>query len=517
MCSYNWYSVHNDNDTFPACGNDLMMNFTRETNFSGFFMSDWWAIYGRGYEKSGLAMAMPGTNFNGELNRFDYQAATQEGSEKETYEEGGEEFEGLDDNKYLNEQARRIVYATKKYGISDACDNSVNGFPLDRSCCDRLTKVTLRTDENLQLAANVSAEGTILLKNEKKALPLHKTNTDAIAIVGEECNVTFASEGYDTETNEYTWAGTPFHFCSPYFIGGSARVLVHPKEYTTIFMAIVNSLVESGSNEEVKNTAFFKDADDLLKRAPGFAGTVISCQWACASEEVNGIDEPSTLSGGQVDAMKSSELDFFKVYGHINKTFSALRAGNISDLARLVAISYGRPQMRVDDFDDVADAIVMQAYGGEKSAEGIVKVLFNEVNPSARLPYTLPSRNNSGLPVPNPDATSVHSNYTEYFAKNGPFETFQEKAKYGVGYGLSYSSFQHKVVSNTSTRFEILVSNNGPYSGRDTVFLRHDSRLADFVRTEVIHPNQNVTVTLDASLFEIYILQGASKDGYQVV
>lgn len=101
----------------------------------------------------------------------------------------------------------------------------------------------------------------------------------------------------------------------------------------------------------------------------------------------------------------------------------------------VVILSNGRP-LALGNINDNAQAIVEAWYLGQETGTAIAKVLFGDVNPSGKLPVTLP-RSVGQLPMFYNHKPSAKRGYA--FGETSPM--------YAFGHGLSYTSFSYSDLS----------------------------------------------------------------------
>jgi beta-glucosidase len=157
----------------------------------------------------------------------------------------------------------------------------------------------------------------------------------------------------------------------------------------------------------------------------------------------------------------------------------------------VVVIQAGSAVITTEWADDVA-AIVQAWYGGAEAGPGLADVLVGTVNPSARLPFTVPV-DEVDLPVFDRDATTF-----TYDRWHG----WSRAARHGIapafpfGFGLSYTSFVVGDVTTTMNGLAIVVrgsvQNTGRRDGADVVQVYAQlpdpdapDRLIGFTRAEV--------------------------------
>ena len=141
---------------------------------------------------------------------------------------------------------------------------------------------------------------------------------------------------------------------------------------------------------------------------------------------------------------------------------------------------------------DAVPAVVQAWYGGCRAGSGLADVLFGTVNPSARLPFSVPV-DEADLPPFDRDATSFRYDRWHGWWHLGRTGT---AAAFPFGFGLSYTSFEVSKVRVDVTADGIVargeVTNNGDRAGAHVVQVyavlpdpEAPPRLAGFARVEV--------------------------------
>ncbi|MDO6446774.1 glycoside hydrolase family 3 C-terminal domain-containing protein [Colwellia sp. 1_MG-2023] len=127
-----------------------------------------------------------------------------------------------------------------------------------------------------------------------------------------------------------------------------------------------------------------------------------------------------------------------------------------------------------------ANAIVWGWYGGMEAGHAFADILFGEVNPSGKMPITLPEKLAHTAPIALNDYNAEESLYTEgVFIGYRWFEQQNIKPTFAFGHGLSYTSFalsDIQVANKTITNDENIkvtanVTNTGKVAGAEVVQL----------------------------------------------
>ena len=143
----------------------------------------------------------------------------------------------------------------------------------------------------------------------------------------------------------------------------------------------------------------------------------------------------------------------------------AVAAGN----PRTVVVLQAGSAVVCSDWDTDVAAIVQPFYGGEQAGHGLADVLFGEVNPSARLPFTVPASEDD-LPTFDRDADRfTYDRWHGWWRA----ERLGLPPAYPFGFGLSYTTFELEDVEVRLDVDEIVatgsVANTGDADGADVV------------------------------------------------
>ncbi len=134
----------------------------------------------------------------------------------------------------------------------------------------------------------------------------------------------------------------------------------------------------------------------------------------------------------------------------------------------VVAIQAGSAVI-VDEWIESVPALVQPWYGGCRAGSGLAQVLLGEVNPSARLPFSVPHHEDD-LPAFDRDArTFTYDRWHGWWH----LERTGRAPAYPFGYGLSYTKFAvtDSAVTNSATELTVIatLANTGHRDGADVV------------------------------------------------
>ena len=398
MCSYNRVTPEGPNSTEWACENPTTLgNLKQDLNFTGFVMSDWGATHSTSLP-AGLDMEMPDGRY---LNPHRVVDGIKHGNISQ---------ERLDD------AVLRILTPMFEVGVMDAEPGTWDASK---------HSVNASTEENISIARNLSAQSTVLLKNNG-VLPLKATAR--IAVIGLA----------DQKTTIYGG-------------GGSGEVVashsVSPLEALSTF-----ALAHGGSftfSKGVGDVASAVAAAEKADVALVFVGT--------SSGE--GRDRPNLSLPPEQD--------------NLVRAVSAVQPHIVVCVASPGAVLL--PWSR-----DVA-AILANFMPGQQVGPAITSLLYGQVNPSGKLPLTFPNKENEVSFSPEqwpgvtpPGGKFPQANYSEkllvgyryYDHMNLNFTT-----GFPFGHGLSYTTFSYSQLKTSANSVSCIVANTGTMAGAEVVQL----------------------------------------------
>jgi beta-glucosidase len=248
------------------------------------------------------------------------------------------------------------------------------------------------SEEHISVALEVARKSLVLLKNKDNTLPIEKSSTKKIAVIGELAN----------KAN----------------IGDLGSSRVYPPYVRTPLEGIENLageeveiLYQDGTNKE--------ETVDLAKKAD----YVIIVVGYTEKEE----GEYVFTKGGDRDSLTLKKED--------EELISLLASNN----ENCIVIMEGGSSIITEKWGDDVPAIVMAWYPGMEGGLALAEMLFGKINPSGKLPCTFP-KSMSQLPFFDKNAKFIE--YDLY-----PGYRFLDKhdyiPAYYFGHGLSYTEFEY--------------------------------------------------------------------------
>ena len=407
MCAYNKIN------TVYACENGPLLGdaLKRDWGYKGWVMSDWGAVH------STVAAAQVLDHESGE--QLDKQVFFGEPLKQAV-------AAGAVSPGRLSDMVRRILRSMFAVGLFDHPPVAAN----------------IDYEAHAKLAREASAEGIVLLRNERSALPL-SADVKRIVVIGGNAAIGVLSGG---GSSQVTPTGKPPAIVA---MGGNGP-------FDAFFRRAVyfpSSPVDAIRARAPKAEVIFDDgrypaaAAELARGAD--VAIVFATQWNGEAEDLPDLSLPQ----GQ-DALVAA------VAAANPRTVVVLETGNPVDMPWLGATA----------------AVLEAWYPGQRGGEAIADVLFGDVNPSGRLPMTFP-KNVAQLPRPVLPGRGLAKgvgfdiDFNEgadvgyrWFQKTGAAPLF------AFGHGLSYTSFavsNLKVEGGKTLKVSFEVRNTGARAGAD--------------------------------------------------
>lgn len=312
------------------------------------------------------------------------------------------------------------------------------------------------TKEHGQAGLTIAQEGIVLLQNNKMILPVDLKKVKKIAVIGENA------------VKKMTIGGGSSSLKAKYEISPLAGI-----------QARVNGACE-------------------VIYAPGYASPAPQKEDPMGNLDVQKVEgTPEQLRAQAVEASRGAEVVFF--IGGLNKNDGQDSEGNdrkeldlpygqnelISALTKvnpnIVVVLVSGNAVSMPWVNEVP-SIVEAWYSGSEAGHAIASVLFGDVNPSGKLPFTFPVqlKDNSAIalgeyPGDKKDVTYKESIFVGYRWADKQ----KSKPLFAFGHGLSYTTFAYgKVASDKKTMtendqitFRLTVKNTGTREGAEIVQL----------------------------------------------
>ncbi len=252
------------------------------------------------------------------------------------------------------------------------------------------------TREHIALAKEAAEKGITLIKNDK-ILPLDKS-IERIAVIGKLGN----------KGNIGDYGSSRVY---PAYVVTPLEGIIKSAENTQVLYCDGSSISEAEAAARIADAVVFVvgyDHDD--------EGEFISTTAEDNYTEAMGGDR-KTLS------LHEDEINLIRCIAPVCK--------------KSAVVMIGGNTITVKEWQDEVDAILMAYYPGQEGGTAIAEILFGDVNPSGKLPFVIPEREED-LPQVKWDTDYQWYDYYHGYTK---LEKEGIKPLYPYGYGLSYTTF----------------------------------------------------------------------------
>jgi len=297
-----------------------------------------------------------------------------------------------------------------------------------------------------KLAYNAAADAITLLKNAENILPLKKGMS--ILVTGPNSNSMRSLNGGWT----YSWQGD--------------KVERFATKYNTILEAIQ---LKNGS-EQVK----FVQGVSYIETGRYFE-----------EQETNYAEAIAAARKVDVVLLCLGENSYTEKPGDLNDlNLSPLQIKLATDIAKtgkpvILILNEGRPRC-INAIEPLVKAVIQTYLPGNYCGDALADILFGDVNPSGKLPYTYPA-------YPNSTVNYYHKFSEEQKPSEGAYKYESDyNPQYEFGHGLSYTTFKYSGLKtdkqhfseNQTVSISVNITNTGKVDGKEVVMLFSSDKVA---------------------------------------
>lgn len=283
--------------------------------------------------------------------------------------------------------------------------------------------------EHVAVARRAAEESMVLLKNEGNILPFCKEKIEKILVLG--------ALG-DMEN-----------------IGDHGSSKVHPHYTVTPFKGLMKKMPAA--------QILYHDGKDMetAKKLAADADAVVIVAGYIHSDEGEFLADRSDIAqmGGDRISMR------------LHKRDTQLIEGVRGICSNTVVSIVGSSAILIDEWEKDVPAILFSFYSGMEGGNALADILFGDVCPSGKLPYTV-AYQEEDYPYFDADCSEIEYEYYHGYCK---MEKEGKKVLYPFGYGLSYTEFvftQPRVeVFHGTAKISVNVRNIGSRVGTEVVQL----------------------------------------------
>ena len=387
MCAYNRL-----NDE-PCCGSKTLLNdlLREKWGFKGHVVSDCGAIYDiksnhnfTVSEEESVAYAIKG---GVDLNCGSLYKLIPRAIEK-----------GLLSEQDLDKSLKRLLMTRLKLGIL----KKVNDNPYTE-----LNERHINSKNHIKLARDVASKSIVLLKNKNNILPLSK-NINRVFVTGPNA------------ANVNTLLGN-YNGLSPNIVTPLEGITAKVSNGTIIRFNKGVDLISYNSRMDWSTS--LAASSDVTIAVMGISALIEGEEGAAISSDANGDRNSISLPNNQIDYLK--------------------KLRNSAGDKPIVLVVKSGSAIDLSEISNYVDAIIYAWYLGEQGGNAIAEIIFGDINPSGKLPITIPE-SISNLPK-----------YNDYNMENRTYKFTNHKPMYPFGFGLSYSNFVYKDLSLKKNKISV--------------------------------------------------------------
>jgi beta-glucosidase len=339
----------------------------------------------------------------------------------------------------INQSVKRILVMKKRLGLFDQkFTPAKTAYPLFGS------------ESHRRAALQTALESITLLKNEGNVLPLKKEQK--IFLTGPASNSMTILNGAWTRT----WQGVD-------------------EKYNDASQMTINDVMKKMAGDQLSWTEGCGlesiDNTDAAILAASKCDVVVVCLG----------EKPCTEKPGDIESLHlpDAQREYVK---RLHKTGKPI----------VIVLVENRPRI-IEDIEKLCQAVVMAYLPGDQGGKAIAQILYGEVNPSGKLPFTYPRNEQSIL--------LYDHKYSEELDVNFQFNAFQPQWPFGFGMGYAEIEYSPITLSTDVLRGEgklvarIFITNKGNRSAKEAVLLFSRDHVAsitpsvkklrDFVKIEL--------------------------------
>lgn len=441
--------------TYSGSNRELLTEILRnDWGFDGFISTDWmYGIYD-GIEaiNAGLNVEMPWQD------EYSYDIIK----------------EGIKEGKIKIEQIDNLVYNSLKTRLKYA-------FSYDS--IEYNHKLILKSD-HIELARKAAEESMVLIKNEK-ILPFKIMENMRVGVFGNLADLNNTGDmGSSNSSSPYVI--TPYQGIINYFKNTDTEVIYDDGNNLEKTLKIAENLDQIII---VVGYTFKDEGEYIMSR-----GQMLKSAEAKELVGVEGI-------GGDRENLELSKKDY-ELITEISK---------VND--NVVVVYVGGSAINMNKWIDEIPAILFSWYSGMEGGNALAKILYGDVNPSGKLPFTI-AKNDEDYPYFNPFTDTITYGYYHGYTL---FEKYDKEIAYHFGHGLSYSNFlidNFRIIDNNTDKivFSTDIKNNSKIKGKEVLQLyvgfenskinRPLKLLRDFKKLE-LEPGEKKTVLLSVDIEDL--------------
>jgi len=354
--------------------------------------------------------------------------------------------------------------------------------------------------EHAELAREAAEKSMVLIKNANGVLPFQKT-VKRVLVAGELGNRANTGDAGSSNVSA-PYVVTPFEGLQNYFGTDAEIVLCDESELDKAADEAARAdcvIIAVGNDKFDEGEYIGPDTNDEFS-----FGEAVAKGYENMGKSVSGFGEPIPNDAGAKGgdrtslSLKPAQIELIRRIGNTNPN--------------TVVVLIGGGMIMTKEWDDLVPAIVHSWYSGMEGGNALPRILFGDVNPSGKLPFTIP-QDESHLPYfSNTDAEITYDLYHGYTL----LEKQGHKPAYPFGFGLSYTTWEYGEPRLEKQDDHVLVmvdlANTGNVAGAEVVqvyvglkqsAIDRQKKLLKGFKKAYLEPGQSTCVTIPVALDEL--------------
>jgi len=408
------------------CENDYMLNkiLRDEWGFKGIVVSDWGAVHHTvKAANNGLDVEM---GSRGSFDQF-FMAQPLIDSVKA----------GAVSEEVINQKVKsilRVMYSAHKFDSA-----RIRG--------------SMNTPEISKAIYDIASESIVLLKNDENILPIKNEGIKSIAVIGDNATQKQASGGFGAGVKA-KYEINPLEGLKSR-VGGEVKIN-YAQGYKQNYLPSATGRFWEREMDYEPDTALVAEAVQVAKNsevAVIFAG-----------------------SNRQVESEARDRKDMRLPFGQV-ELIKAVKKANPNTIVVMIA---GAP-FDLTEVVPNSPALLWSWFNGSEAGNALADVIFGNVNPSGKLPWTLPKKLEDS---PAHATNSFPGNDSVYYAEGilvgyRWFDTKEIEPLFPFGFGLSYTDFEYESAEKDKENYSpddiitvnVKIKNVGNIAGKEIVQL----------------------------------------------
>ncbi|MFX0046603.1 MAG: beta-glucosidase [Candidatus Hermodarchaeota archaeon] len=317
-------------------------------------------------------------------------------------------------------------------------------------------------DDHVLLAREVAEKSMVLLKNQDKVLPLSTEEISSLGVIGALADMKNTGDHGSSYVRQNKII-TPLQGIKNH-VGNKIKVIYN--EATDIDVA--QQIAQSVDSVVIVVGYTYKDEGEYIPRIS------------------RGYGDRTKLG------LKDSDVKLINAISKVNK--------------KTVVVLVGGSAILIEEWKEKIPSILIAWYSGMEGGHALANILFGNVNPSGKIPFTIP-KDPAHLPYFDKDVNEIEYDYYHGYTL---IEKKNIEPAFHFGFGLSYTEFSYKNIQVELDKERLIVSvdisNIGSTAGEEIAQLYigfENSRidrplklLRGFKRV-ALEPNETKTMSID--------------------